>query len=398
MSYSRSGSEDVRIGAGADTFATGMSGSILNTPSRVTAPFLERTIALEVIGHRPAELFLDPENPRLAGESFSVDAQDDILRWLWRNKLVNELVDSIVANGFWDHEELFATEEGGRWVVVEGNRRLAAVKILSDPGLRERLGVQLDQTAPEEVLESIRELPVIHATREELWSFVGFKHVNGPQAWDSIAKAEYVFHVRRNFGLSLTEIASRIGDRHETVARLYRGYVVLRQAKDQLDFDTTDTQHRRFPFSHLWTALGYVSIRDYLGVDAAALENENPVPDDGLRSLQHLMGWLFGSRSQGIDAVVRRQNPDLRYLARALEVQKGVDLLEGGNSLSVALDASLGDAYLFRTALTKAETSAREAMRFVSTGFRGEEDLVETRASLFQQANSLNALMTTDKS
>ena len=354
-------------------------------------------IALEVVPHPPADLYLDPENPRLAGESFSLNDQGDILRWLWRNKSVNELVDSILANGFWDHEELFATEEGGCWVVVEGNRRLAAVKILSDPGVREQLGIQLAEKPSEEVLDSIRELPVIHATRGELWSFVGFKHVNGPQVWDSIAKAEYVFRVRRDFDLSLTQIASGIGDRHETVARLYRGYVVLRQAQAEFDFDTTDTQHRRFPFSHLWTALGYVSIRDYLGVDPAALENENPVPDGRLRRLQHLMGWLFGSRSRNIDAVVRRQNPDLRHLARALEVQKGVDLLEGGNSLSVALDASLGDAHLFRTALTRAETSAREAMRFVSTGFRGEADLAETGRSLLRQAESLDALMTSDE-
>ena len=353
---------------------------------------------MEVIHHPPAGLSLDPENPRLTGELFSVEDQEGILRWLWRNKSVNELVDSILANGFWDHEELFATEEEGRWVVVEGNRRLAAVKILSDPGLREQLGIQLPATPSEEVLVSIRELPVIHATREELWSFVGFKHVNGPQVWDSIAKAEYVFRVRRNFGLSLAEIASGIGDRHETVARLYRGYVVLQQAQREFDFDTTDTQHRRFPFSHLWTALGYVSIRDYLGVDPAALENENPVSKDRLRRLQHLMAWLFGSQSRNIEAVVRRQNPDLRHLARALEVQKGVDLLEGGNSLSVALDASLGDAHLFRTALTKAETSAREAMRFVSTGFRDEEDLMETGRSLLRQAESLNALMTSDES
>ena len=355
-------------------------------------------IALEVIGHAPADLYLDPENPRLASELFSVDDQEDILRWLWRNKSVNELVDSILANGFWDHEELFATEEDGRWVVVEGNRRLAAVKILLDPGLRERLGIHLTEKPSQKVLESIQELPVIHSTREDLWSFVGFKHVNGPQAWDSIAKAEYVFRVRRNFGLSLVEIASGIGDRHETVARLYRGYVVLQQAQDEFEFDTTDTQHKRFPFSHLWTALGYVSIRNYLGVDPTALERENPVPRDRLRRLRHLMEWLFGSQSGNIEAMVRRQNPDLRNLARALEVQQGVNLLESGSSLSVALDASLGDAHLFRTALTKAETSAREAMRFVSTGYAGEEGLLETANSLLRQAESLNALMRSDDS
>ena len=85
-------------------------------------------IALEVIRHAPADLHLDPKNPRLADEAFSVDDQEGILRWLWRNKSVNELVDSILANGYWEHEELFATEEGDRLVVVEGNRRLSAVK------------------------------------------------------------------------------------------------------------------------------------------------------------------------------------------------------------------------------------------------------------------------------
>lgn len=354
-------------------------------------------IALEVVRHTPADLYLDPANPRLADEGLSIDQQDEILRWLWRNKSVNELVDSILANGFWQHEELFATEEEGRFVVVEGNRRLAAVKILSDPGLRDRLGIALAELPSEEVLETIRQLPVIHATREQLWGFVGFKHVNGPQAWDSIAKAEYVFRVRRDFGRTLAEIASGIGDRHDTVARLYRGYVVLRQAQDQFDFDTTDTQHRRFPFSHLWTALGYVSIRKYLGVDPEALENENPIPEDRLPQLSNLMRWLFGSQSQGIEATVRRQNPDLRHLAQALEKQKGIDLLEGGRPLSVALDASLGDAHLFRAALTSADDSAREAMRFVSTGFKGEEDLVETGSSLLKQAKSLKAVMAPDE-
>ena len=352
---------------------------------------------MEVTLHAPPELYLDPANPRLADEELSINQQDEIVHWLWRNKSVNELVDSILANGFWEHEELFATEEEGRLVVVEGNRRLAAVKILSDPGLRERLGIPLTEQPSQRVVESIRQLPVIHATRKELWGFVGFKHVNGPQAWDSIAKAEYVFRVRRDFGLDLAEIASAIGDRHATVARLYRGYVVLRQAQDQFGFDTSDTRHKRFPFSHLWTALGYVSIRQYLGVDPGALERENPIPEERLPRLEYLMRWLFGSQSQDIEAIVRRQNPDLRDLARALEVQKGIDLLESGRSLAVALDASLGDAHLFRVALTRSDDRAREAMRFVSTGFGGEEDLVERGSSLLRQAESLKKVMTSDE-
>ena len=355
-------------------------------------------IALEVMRYPPTALYLDPENPRLADKKFSIDNQEEILRWLWRNKSVNELVDSILANGFWEHEELFATEEGNRLVVVEGNRRLAAARILSDPDLRKQVGIQLANDPSKQVLGSIQTLPVIRATRKELWGFVGFKHVNGPQAWDSIAKAEYVFRVRRDYGRSLADIASGIGDRHETVTRLYRGYVVLRQAQAEIDFDPTDTTHLRFPFSHLWTALGYLSIREYLGVGPEELENENPIPRDRLPQLEHLMRWLFGSVSKEIEPMIRRQNPDLRHLASALKVPKGVALLEDGSMLSVALDASLGDAHLFRVALTRAETSAKESMRFVSTGFNGEEDLVETGKKLLQLAKSLHRHMTTDES
>ena len=90
---------------------------------------------------RVAQLYLDPKNPRLAGEELSVDDQDRIARLLWEDRAVNELVDSIAASGYWRHEELFATKEGGKLVVIEGNRRLAAVKLLTDDGLRNRLAI-----------------------------------------------------------------------------------------------------------------------------------------------------------------------------------------------------------------------------------------------------------------
>ncbi|MXX96965.1 MAG: hypothetical protein F4065_09540 [Rhodothermaceae bacterium] len=341
----------------------------------------------------PSDLHLDPKNPRIGFEKFSLNDQQGILHWLWRNNSVDELVNSILANGYWKHEELFATDESGKLVVVEGNRRLAAVRIISDAPLRGKLGVKLNEEPSPRVLETIQELPVILAPRKELWSFVGFKHVNGPQAWDSIGKAEYVFNVRTNFGMTLAEIASGIGDRHETVTRLYRGYVVLRQAQDQLAFDITQSEHLRFPFSHLWTALGYASIQGYLGVNSKTLENENPVEKGRLSRLDNLMNWLYGNRAKNIEAKVRRQNPDLRHLARALEKQKGIDLLESGSPLLAALEASLGDKHLFRNALTKADNSAREAMQYVSTGFDGEHDLIATMESLHRQVESLKSLM-----
>ena len=47
-----------------------------------------------------SDLFLDPHNPRLASLALSVEDQVEILRVLWNEMAVNELVDSIAATGF----------------------------------------------------------------------------------------------------------------------------------------------------------------------------------------------------------------------------------------------------------------------------------------------------------
>jgi ParB-like chromosome segregation protein Spo0J len=123
------------------------------------------------------DLHLDPHNPRLAGLDLSVDQQDEITRVLWQDRAVNELVDSIATNGYWRHEELFASRETGKLIVIEGNRRLAAVKLLTDDGLRNRLGITGLPTlrAPEKA--KLQTLPVIECDRQDVWQYIGFKHV-----------------------------------------------------------------------------------------------------------------------------------------------------------------------------------------------------------------------------
>ena len=65
-----------------------------------------------------------------------------------------------------------------------------------------------------------------------MWDFIGYKHVKGPQEWDSIAKAEYIARIHEEYKIPLDQIAKAIGDRNATVERLYRGLKVLRQAEE----------------------------------------------------------------------------------------------------------------------------------------------------------------------
>ena len=214
------------------------------------------------------DLFLDPDNPRLAGMGLTIDDQDRILKVLWQERAVNELVDSIATSGYWEHEELFACRESGRLVVIEGNRRLAAVKLLVDDQLRNRVGVSGLPQISADAKRKLKTLPVIECQRDDVWQYIGFKHVNGPQDWDSIAKAQYIARVHNEYDIPLDEIARTIGDRHDTVRRLYRGLMVLDQAEKTGAFDRDDRWNTRFAYSHLWTGLGYTNIQDFLGITA----------------------------------------------------------------------------------------------------------------------------------
>ncbi len=335
------------------------------------------------------DLFLDPENPRLAGLDLSVDDQDKILKILWRERAVNELIDSIATSGYWEYEELFACRESGKLVVIEGNRRLSAVKLLVDDKLRNQIGVSGLPPISAEAHKKLKTLPVIECQRDDVWQYIGFKHVNGPQDWDSIAKAQYIARVHNEYGISLDEIARTIGDRHDTVRRLYRGLMVLDQAEKTGAFDRDDRWNTRFAYSHLWTGLGYANIQNFLGITPEKGFGTEPVPKKKIENLKELCLWLYGSKKQNKEPAIRSQNPDLRKLDEVLGSQNGVSALRGGLPLDTSLKASRGDERLFREAMVLVEQKLKEARGLVLTGYHGDSDLLSKAKNISLIAESI---------
>ncbi len=213
-----------------------------------------------------ADLELDPHNPRLT--DFGLDASAapaDIARALWKNMAVDEVALSIAENGFYPHEPLYATRENGHLYVIEGNRRLCAVKLLrDDDGLRKQVKVTTLPTLSAAAKKKLDTLPVIICKRSDVWAYLGFKHINGPQAWESHPKASYVAWVHNTLGISLDDIASRIGDKHSTVARLYDALMVLTQAEEAGLFSRSNKYKKHFSFSHLTTGLGILVSKTFL--------------------------------------------------------------------------------------------------------------------------------------
>jgi len=342
------------------------------------------------------DLLLDEENPRLASSLVDEPTQENLLRVLWTEMAVDEVALSIAANGYYRDEALLVIPERDshatpqRYIVVEGNRRLAAVLLLRDSALRKKIKATSLPSIGEGARRALDVLPAfIHLDRESIWAYVGFRHVNGTKPWDAFSKAKYVAIVHEEFGVPLKDIAGRIGDIHSTVQRLYLGYKVLRQAEETAGFDKEDRVRNRFHFSHLYTAVAYPEFRSFLGITEDRAKRRDPVAKSKRGDLKDLMMWLYGRKSTNTQPVVRTQAPDLNRLKGVIAKPSALSLLRRDYSLDVAFEASIGDPRRFREALFAAKEELQKAKATVTTGYAGEEDLLKTMDDIVVTAQSV---------
>jgi hypothetical protein len=358
---------------------------------------LSANVSQDIVDLPVEQLLLDKENPRLASSLVDQPTQEDLLRVLWTEMAVDEVALSIAANGYYRDEALLVIPEKdsgapskGRYIVVEGNRRLGAVLLLRDSALRDRIKATSLPTITETDRRALDRLPAfIHSDRESIWAYVGFRHVNGTKPWDAFSKARYVARVHEEFHVPLGEIAGRIGDKHSTVLRLYSGYKVLRQAEDMAGFDKEDRVRNRFYFSHLYTAVDYPEFRSFLGITEERAKRRDPVPKSKLDDLAELMVWLYGRKSTSTEPVVRTQSPDLNRLRTIIGKPSSLSLLRRGYLLDAAFEHSKGDPRRFREALFAAKEELQKAKATVTTGYNGEEDLLDTMEGLVATGQSV---------
>lgn len=78
-----------------------------------------------------SDIHLDPKNVRLETTDAQVEA--DILEDLFAHEDVLKLVEGISKIGYLTHETPIVVKRHGKYIVVEGNRRLAALKAIQNP-------------------------------------------------------------------------------------------------------------------------------------------------------------------------------------------------------------------------------------------------------------------------
>lgn len=331
----------------------------------------------QIVGVRESKLVdigllnFDKNNPRFTPDKRpNEDSDRAIVAELARTADLSELVQSIGTSGYINIEPLIVVVRANQLVVLEGNRRLAALKALRDNSLANFAKLSLPEF-DDKIRATMDRILVYRVEREEdARELIGFKHINGPQAWDAFAKATFAARWldsqdSESDPLTLSDIANRMGDKHATIHRMVTAYYVLMQADKLNIFHMDDRYKRTFSFSHLYTGLSYVEFTDYLGMKRPQRDQDpsrDPVRPEYYEKLRYVLTWLYGSKEREIQPVVRSQNPDLGRVREVLQSKSGTRVLEQTSHLDDALITATPKDLRFSKHVVEANGQLRSAL------------------------------------
>ena len=285
-------------------------------------------------------LRLDDENPRLP-ERLRGSSQSDILEFLHEQGVLEELAQSYLDNGFFPNEPLIVVQEdeGELHTVVEGNRRLAALKILHAlPEAGERRFLGIDPST--EQLDGLTDIPCfLVPDRDQVHTYIGFRHIGGIKTWPPEAKARYILtEVRRLAGGGSTdpfrELGRRVGSNAQGVRNPYLAIRILLYAREELGLNVSYVQEHRFG---VWLrCMNSADIRGYIGLRQARTYREIEAALEGIHGdkLAEVLGDL-GRPSGGLRAVLG-DSRDVTVYGRILTHEPARATLRKTRDLSLA--------------------------------------------------------------
>ncbi len=349
-----------------------------------------------------ANLYFDEHNPRLStGDSSSTQSDEAIISTLREISDLDELIGSICANTYLDLEPLIVTPRmGGGYTVLEGNRRLASIKLISDRSLAERCKITLPDNIQDAVTQSIKEVTVVEvADATEAQAFIAFKHINGPYRWDSYAKARFVtewYKRDRIKGVTIDDIARQIGDENNTIRSYVSSMLVLEQAEDKRLFEIGDRYNKgRFAFSHLYTALDRKEYMQFLDLDQGwnKSPSDEPIAESKLEALGEVLRYLYGSKRDQEKPKIISQNPHLKHLGEVLVNPVALAKIRVPKSeLREAYQEVRPGNEVFVESLVIAHNRLKEVLSIVDK-YDGEEHLLKVCQEIFDKADALLQVM-----
>jgi hypothetical protein len=325
------------------------------------------------------QLLLDPQNPRLTPDLQGA-SQDKLLQYIEARYEPIVVGRSVARHGFFISEPLIvipAASRGGsrqkKYTVVEGNRRLVALKLLTDNKARALVDDEEWEELSERVRLPARGIPIVVVPdREQVAPIIGYRHIAGIQQWDPYPKARFITHFIDVEHLGFSEVAELVGEDESDVRASYRNHGILEQARDVFKLDTSRLEKDFGVFDR--AVVG--PIREFIGAPTPARvrPREYPLAEDARtkKNFRDLLSFLFGDSRH---RAVIRDSRQLTTLGRVLRSPDGLEVLRQTRDLSQALEAAAGKRARLISRLNQAQGVLRSSKQDLSL-FADDADVI----------------------
>ena len=317
-------------------------------------------------------LSFDYGNPRLLkSDDLVSNDEKSIICTLRDIAALDELIRSICSNGYINIEPIIVLgdSELGPFTVLEGNRRLASIKLIKDGNLARECKISVPHEISQTILDSIEKVSIWWVKdRSDAQAFINFKHFNGPHRWDAYAKGKFVtdwYKRDKEKGLTIESIARQLGDDNDTIRSFIGAILILEQAEEERLFSIKDRAKRGpFAFSHVYTALGRKEYQDFLGLPRGwnANPSERPIDKKKKLHLKETLTYLYGSKQDDKPSLIKSQNPDLKQIGEVLVHPVALEKLRGGADLATAYNETREPNEIFGDALVQASLKIEAAV------------------------------------
>lgn len=247
------------------------------------------------------KIFLDPNNPRFISMNWEHvpdnKVTDDIVQKNVINKLetefsVDRLVMNMEINGYLPIDRVVLRQlDETNFVVLEGNRRICAAKLLKLKHAESSAAVA------SEIIESIATIPCLVYTgtnTEASWIFQGLRHIMGIQEWSAFNKARLIVTLMEEEELTLTEVGKRFGLTAFGAGQWVRGYYAFKQTKESSDY-TKEVDERAYPYLQELFSRSNSPIREWMKW------NEGGKKFDDELNFNEFLSWLYPRNTEEAD-------------------------------------------------------------------------------------------------
>jgi hypothetical protein len=271
-------------------------------------------------------LLLDPQNPRIPSADSGTLDQRGLIAELIKHDDVLGLAQDIATDGWSRVESLIAfVDDDGKMYVLEGNRRLAALKVLLTPEIAppdsQKRVRKLSKDADHESIRKVRVL--IAPSRADAAPLIMKRHTRQQIAgWVPLMQARF-YRRFADAGMTAADMAKQYGSTPGEVAEFLRLDTVYGLARrlDNLapDVKAIVDDPREFNASALQRIIDVPRARERLGIE---FDSEGEITGKVDKS-------AFKPAFERILSDIARKKEDTRSLNKAADVERYLSDIEG---------------------------------------------------------------------